>query len=374
MILWGIGMSAGSPAWQVGGSGAAGMRHGTDDFPRARVRRRSGVSSQAVLCAASLVASASVGLGLLYASAPASVVVALAAPAAPAPAAPAGVMTPLRRAAAALDPSFTAPAFTAGYQPTAFARSVALRASFQPRVAAAVAPVVEQGGGTAEAGVQTASLEPPAIPLPPVAVLLPLPPARPAAALLPALAARPEPTGRRRLARLEAPPAPPSQPDHPGFFERMFGQAAARPGPALAYAAPEAGLGAAGASERTTAVYDIAAHLVTLPDGTRLEAHSGMGANKDDPRSVAEHMRGATPPAVYELTPREALFHGVAALRLTPVSGGNPFGRAGLLAHTYMLGPHGDSNGCVVFRDYKAFRDAYDRGMVRRLMVVARGS
>jgi hypothetical protein len=26
------------------------------------------------------------------------------------------------------------------------------------------------------------------------------------------------------------------------------------------------------------------------------------------------------------------------------------FGRAGLLAHSFMLGPNGDSNGCVSFK------------------------
>ena len=40
-------------------------------------------------------------------------------------------------------------------------------------------------------------------------------------------------------------------------------------------------------------------------------------------------MRGATPPATYALTPREELFHGVAALRLTPVDS-NIYGRAGI--------------------------------------------
>ena len=58
------------------------------------------------------------------------------------------------------------------------------------------------------------------------------------------------------------------------------------------------------------------------------------------------------------------------ALRLNPVEG-TTYGRGGLLAHSYMLGPHGDSNGCVVFRDYNAFRQAYDNGQVRRLVVVA---
>ena len=84
-------------------------------------------------------------------------------------------------------------------------------------------------------------------------------------------------------------------------------------------------------------------------------------------------MRGATPPHLYTLTPREALFHGVEALRLNPVGGGGAiYGRAGLLAHTFMLGPNGDSNGCVSFRDYSAFLQAYKRGEVRRLAVVAR--
>jgi hypothetical protein len=36
-----------------------------------------------------------------------------------------------------------------------------------------------------------------------------------------------------------------------------------------------------------------------------------------------------------------------------------------------MLGSKGDSNGCVSFRDYGAFLQAYKRGEVRRLVVVA---
>ncbi len=39
-----------------------------------------------------------------------------------------------------------------------------------------------------------------------------------------------------------------------------------------------------------TAVYDISAHTVYLPDGTKLEAHSGRGGRLDDPRYVHEHM------------------------------------------------------------------------------------
>lgn len=124
--------------------------------------------------------------------------------------------------------------------------------------------------------------------------------------------------------------------------------------------------------DRYTAIYDISARIVYLPDGTRLEAHSGLREHLDDPRFAHLRMRGVTPPHLYELTPREALFHGVEALRLNPVGGaGAIYGRAGLLAHTYMLGPNGDSNGCVSFRDYQAFLRAYKRGEVRRLAVVA---
>lgn len=122
-----------------------------------------------------------------------------------------------------------------------------------------------------------------------------------------------------------------------------------------------------------TAVYDISAHTVYLPDGTRLEAHSGLGSRLDDPSSAPIRMRGVTPPHIYSLKPREALFHGVPALRLTPLGGENAiYGREGLLAHTYMLGPNGDSNGCVSFRNYYAFLDAYRSKGIRKLAVVAR--
>ena len=152
-----------------------------------------------------------------------------------------------------------------------------------------------------------------------------------------------------------------------------------QPQPALAYAAPESGVLD---NERTitsgpllglyswTAVYDISAHTVYLPDGTKLEAHSGRGSRLDDPRYVHEHMRGATPPNVYELALREKTFHRVKALRLKPVGGGNTFGRSGLLAHTYMLGPKGESNGCVVFKNYNVFLQAFQNGQVKRLIVV----
>jgi hypothetical protein len=121
-----------------------------------------------------------------------------------------------------------------------------------------------------------------------------------------------------------------------------------------------------------TAIYDIAARTVYLPNGRRLEAHSGLGSLLDDPRYVREKNRGPTPPNVYDLTIREELFHGVRAIRLNPVSGSNMFGRDGMLAHTYMLGPNGQSNGCVSFRDYPTFLNAFLSGEINRLIVVER--
>ena len=125
--------------------------------------------------------------------------------------------------------------------------------------------------------------------------------------------------------------------------------------------------------DRSTAVYDISAHTVYLPDGSQLEAHSGLGSKLDDPSSAKIRMHGVTPPHIYELTPREALFHGVPALRLNPVGGEDTiYGRSGLLAHSFMLGPNGDSNGCVSFRDYNAFLNAYRNQGIKKLAVVAR--
>jgi len=121
-----------------------------------------------------------------------------------------------------------------------------------------------------------------------------------------------------------------------------------------------------------TAVYDIAAHAVYLPNGNKLEAHSGIGPRQDDPRYVNVKNRGPTPPNVYDLALRQPLFHGVRAIRLIPVDGARMFGRDGILAHSYMHGGGGQSNGCVVFRDYPAFLDAYLRGDVERLVVVDR--
>jgi Protein of unknown function (DUF2778) len=121
-----------------------------------------------------------------------------------------------------------------------------------------------------------------------------------------------------------------------------------------------------------TAIYDITARTVYLPNGRRLEAHSGFGDLMDNPRHVHVRMQGATPPNVYNLTLRERLFHGVRAIRLNPVDDSRMYGRAGILAHPYMLGANGQSNGCVSLSDYPEFLNAFLRGEVTRLVVVER--
>jgi hypothetical protein len=222
-----------------------------------------------------------------------------------------------------------------------------------------------------------AAIEPPALP----ARDIPLPLRRPAE-----LQAQAAPGAARTLLarRTREAAVPATAPDEPSFFERLFGTNKG-PRTALAYAAPQDGAveasrprlvpGPAPVARTTaplTAVYDISSRSVLMPNGERLEAHSGLGERKDDPRYVHERMKGATPPHVYDLTMRERPFHGVRALRLNPVGGSAAIhGRAGLLAHSYLLGPGGDSNGCVSIRDYDRFLQAYLRGEVKRLVVVA---
>lgn len=170
--------------------------------------------------------------------------------------------------------------------------------------------------------------------------------------------------------------APASRPTFlQSVVEKLFG----KPAPVkLAYAATDdTGLStsrsiAAGGYDRWTAVYDISAHTVYMPDGSRLEAHSGLGSLLDDPQHPDEKMRGVTPPNIYDLGLRESPFHGVRALRLIPQDEGKVFGRRGLLVHRYMLGPNGDSNGCVSIKNYDAFLQAYLNHDIKRLAVVTR--
>jgi hypothetical protein len=261
------------------------------------------------------------------------------------------------------------PRFSSGSTPVSLAQSFPPKSTFESILPAPAAAIAEPEN---------------VLPMPRQAVhqiaeSAPLPIPRPAELGLPA-SHSPSPADRRLALQNRKTVFPTTPADNRTFFEKLFGMPQSS-GPVLAYAAPEGGpLGSArsltsSASpryDRLAAVYDVAAHTVYLPNGTRLEAHSGFGDRLDDPRHVNERMRGATPPNVYELEPREQLFHGVQALRLKPVGGGDIYGRTGFLAHTYMLGPNGDSNGCVSFKDYNAFLQAFHNGEVKRLVVVAR--
>jgi hypothetical protein len=231
----------------------------------------------------------------------------------------------------------------------------------------------------------------------------PLPPARPSG-----LGAPSQSAPDRRASRPEVAAAPPAGPvDNRNVFQKLLGwgqspspavgaaasarTAAPQPvvaqreretaaagglgrGPLFSFPSPFGNSAPSPVSgyDRYTAVYDITNRVVYLPDGTRLEAHSGLGQALDNPRYVAERAVGPTPPHVYELALRESLFHGVQAIRLNPVGEGGIYGRAGLLAHPFMLGPNGDSNGCVSFKDYDAFLRAYQNGQIKKLAVVAK--
>ncbi|RUZ85825.1 DUF2778 domain-containing protein, partial [Mesorhizobium sp. M7A.F.Ca.US.006.01.2.1] len=158
-------------------------------------------------------------------------------------------------------------------------------------------------------------------------------------------------------------------------------------GDVLAYAKPDTPSGGLGKAFRNlfnspgsrsgagngVAVYDISAATVYMPDGSRLEAHSGIGAMTDQPRYADQKNRGPTPPNTYNLSLRESRFHGVEALRLTPVDGRNKYNRDGFLAHTYLLrGRYAQSSGCVAFKDYARFLAAFKKGKIKRLVVVPR--
>jgi hypothetical protein len=122
------------------------------------------------------------------------------------------------------------------------------------------------------------------------------------------------------------------------------------------------------------AVYDISAAKVYMPDGSVLEAHSGIGKMADDPRYVHVKMNGPTPPHTYNLRMRERLFHGVEAIRMIPVDGKNKYGRDGFLTHSYLLrGRPEESHGCVAFKDYDRFLKAFKQGKVRQMIVVPGG-
>jgi len=143
-----------------------------------------------------------------------------------------------------------------------------------------------------------------------------------------------------------------ARPDKPavGAFKNLFNT-------------PKAGKG--------VAIYDISAAVVHMPDGTKLEAHSGIGKMADNPKFVHVKMNGPTPPNTYKLSMREKRFHGVEAVRMTPIGKETMHGRDGILAHSYLLrGGRAESHGCVAFKDYNRFLKAFKQGKVTHIVVV----
>lgn len=118
------------------------------------------------------------------------------------------------------------------------------------------------------------------------------------------------------------------------------------------------------------AVYDISAATVHMPDGTKLEAHSGIGHRMDNPKYAYVKNYGPTPPNVYRLRMRERRFHGVEAIRMLPTDRAAMKGRDGMLTHTRLLRRSIGSHGCVAFKDYNKFLKAFKRGKVKTLIVV----
>lgn len=151
------------------------------------------------------------------------------------------------------------------------------------------------------------------------------------------------------------PPQP--KPGDSGILDKLFGD-------------PDRAAKAVLAANPNTVLYDINKRVVYLPGGDKLEAHSGFGQFMDDPESVHRKDVGVTPPNVYTVSFREKPFHGVRALRMKPVGGGNMYGRDGILAHSFLLGEAGASNGCISVRDYDKFLQAYEDGKFNQIIVL----
>jgi len=195
-------------------------------------------------------------------------------------------------------------------------------------------------------------------------------PAKPGAILPPTPDVKPEPPRRSKPATVNRRPAEPEdgspvlayarpgnpQDDKDGVFGglgKLFGGSKGMPGPGS-----------------KIAVYDISAATVHMPDGTKLEAHSGIGHRMDNPKYAYVKNLGPTPPNVYRLRMRERRFHGVEAIRMLPMDRAAMKGRDGMLTHTPLLRRSIGSHGCVAFKDYNKFLNAFKRGKVKTLIVV----
>ncbi len=195
-------------------------------------------------------------------------------------------------------------------------------------------------------------------PAKPGAILPPSPASKPAIAQRSAPAdAGQDNTGTVRPAKpvlAYAAPGIPEEEEEKGIFGRLFNGS-------------RGGLPGRGSG---IAVYDISAAVVHMPDGTKLEAHSGIGHRKDNPKYAYVKNLGPTPPNVYDLRMRERRFHGVEAIRMLPRDRAAMKGRDGMLTHTPLLRSSNGSHGCVAFKNYAKFLKAFKAGKVTKLIVV----
>jgi hypothetical protein len=338
----------------------------------ARLRKRRSLFPTAVLVAISLSPVAYfVDLGRPNDAPPAAPLVSVATPAPEAP-----------KVALAFDPALIDPTPTLKPGALAFAHNAPLQTAFRSQATQREASIQPPAPQERAPSLEAAPRVEVAQTLPAMPAFVPLPVPRPADLRAPKSSPPQQVASAAVAAVTPVPVAAPA--DNRNFIEKLFGiRPASPPDAALGYASLDArGTGSISPTARFspapnlagggTAVYDITAQVVIMPNGERLEAHSGLGDMMDNPRYVNVRMKGSTPPGTYVLTEREALFHGVRAIRLNPVGGSAAiYGRDGILAHTYLLGPRGDSNGCVSFKDYDRFLQAYLRGEVKRLIVTA---
>ena len=195
------------------------------------------------------------------------------------------------------------------------------------------------------------------VPMPGIEVAMPLPLPRPEGIARQSVARTPSVVIRPQVAALPPQPQSPHNSGEFGILDKLF-------------ADPDRAAKAVLAANPNAALYDIAKRVVYLPDGEKLEAHSGYGQWIDNPESVHRKHVGVTPPNVYAVSFREKPFHGDRALRMKPVGSGNMYGRDGILAHSYLLGEGGASNGCISVRDYDKFLKAYEDGKFNRIIVL----
>ena len=139
----------------------------------------------------------------------------------------------------------------------------------------------------------------------------------------------------------------------------------------FSFPSPFGGSAPASGYDRYTAVYDISARVVYLPDGTSSKPIRAWGTPSTIRATKRARSRPDAAPSLPVGAPRR-LVPRRSGPAPQPDRGRRSLRPAGLLAHPFMLGPNGDSNGCVSFRDYEAFLKAYENGQINKLAVVTR--